>query len=91
MAAAVLTLACAFGEPIAAAEGPRAEAAGLLDAMSDEELAARVDAAAHLALAELYLDRYADAGAHAERALAVGRATGKRSPPSCPPLRASGC
>ena len=40
-----------------------------MDAMSDEELAGRIDAAAHLAAAELYLDRYEDASAHAERAL----------------------
>ena len=35
---------------------------------------ARIDAAAHLAAAEIYLDRYRDAAAHAERALADRRA-----------------
>lgn len=37
----------------------------------------RLDAAAYLAGAELYLDRYEEAGAHAERAMAVGLATGQ--------------
>ena len=54
-----------------------AEAARLVDALTDAELARRLDAASHLAGAELYLHRYLDAGAHAERALAVGRATGQ--------------
>ena len=49
----------------------------LVDALSDAELARRLDAAGHLAGAELYLHRFLDAGAHAERALAVGRATGQ--------------
>ena len=49
----------------------------LVDALSDAELARRLDAAGHLAGAELYLHRFVDAGAHAERALAVGRATGQ--------------
>ena len=39
------------------------------------ELALRLDAAANLAGAELYLDRYDDAEAHAERAISIGRAT----------------
>ena len=54
-----------------------AEAARLVDSLSDAELARRLDAASHLAGAELYLHRFLDAGAHAERALAVGRATGQ--------------
>jgi ATP/maltotriose-dependent transcriptional regulator MalT len=72
----VLALACAFVGRIDAAEAHRARAASIVDAMRDDQLAARIDAAAHVAAAELYLDRYHEAGVHAERALAVGRATG---------------
>ena len=35
--------------------------------MTDDDLAARLDAAAHLAGAEGYLDHFAEALAHAER------------------------
>ena len=84
MAAAVLALACAWGGEIEAAEGPRARAAELIDAMSDDELAGRIDACAHLAAAELYLDRYREAEAHAERALAVARSTGQQFPTLVP-------
>jgi DNA-binding CsgD family transcriptional regulator len=53
------------------------EAAALVADLDDAALALRLDAAANLAGAELYLDRYEDAGAHAERALSVARATGQ--------------
>jgi DNA-binding NarL/FixJ family response regulator len=53
------------------------EAVALVDALSDDQLALRLDAAAWLAGAELHLGRYADADAHGGRALAVGRATGQ--------------
>ena len=53
------------------------EAAALVDSLSDDELARHLDAGAWLAGAELYLDRYAEADAHATRALAVARATGQ--------------
>jgi DNA-binding CsgD family transcriptional regulator len=59
------------------AETRRAEAAALIDAMPDAELAQRLDALTHLAGTELYLHRFADANAHAQRALANGRATGQ--------------
>ena len=82
----VLTLACAFTGEIDAAEEHRGRAAAIVDSMSDEQLAARIDAAAHLGAAELYLDRYLEAGTHAERALAVGRATGILFPTLVPTL-----
>ena len=41
---------------------------------------ARPDAASWLAAAELYLDRYAEADAHASRALGLARATGRGDP-----------
>jgi DNA-binding NarL/FixJ family response regulator len=53
------------------------EAAALVDALTDEDLARRLDAATHLAGAETYLQRFADAQRHAERAMAVGHATGQ--------------
>ena len=59
------------------AEAQCDEAAELIDAMADEESARRLDALAHLAGAELYLDRFAAGGDHAERALSIGRATGQ--------------
>jgi ATP/maltotriose-dependent transcriptional regulator MalT len=53
------------------------EAAGLVDSLADDELARHLEAAAWLAGVELYLDRYAEGEAHANRALAVARATGQ--------------
>ncbi len=82
----MLALACAWGGATAEAEAARDEAAALIGAMSDDELAGSIDAAAHLAAAELYLDRYEEAVAHAERALAVGRATGQLFPTLVPTL-----
>jgi len=58
-------------------ESNRSEAAALVDSLSDGELARHLEAAAWLAGVELYLDRYAEADAHANRALAVARATGQ--------------
>jgi DNA-binding NarL/FixJ family response regulator len=59
------------------AESNRSEAAALVDSLSDDELARHLEAAAWLAGVELYLDRYAEADAHANRALAVARASGQ--------------
>jgi DNA-binding CsgD family transcriptional regulator len=52
----------------------------LVDGLSDHELSLRPDAASWLAAAELYLDMYAEADAHASRALAIARATGRADP-----------
>jgi ATP/maltotriose-dependent transcriptional regulator MalT len=76
-AIAQLALAASFDNRIPEAEAARDEAATLVDDLSDEELAVRLDAAANLGGAELYLDRFDEAGEHARRALAVGRATGR--------------
>ena len=62
---------------VAEAETYRSEAAALVDSLSDEELALRLDAAINLAGAELYLDRFDETGVHAERVVAVARATGQ--------------
>jgi DNA-binding CsgD family transcriptional regulator len=61
-------------------DGARAqatEAAALVDALSDDELAPRLDALAYLSCAEVYLDRFEAGGDHAKRALDIGRATGQ--------------
>jgi DNA-binding NarL/FixJ family response regulator len=60
------------------ARSARADAAALVDSLSDDELARRLDAAVWLAAAELYLDLYAEADEHAGRALTLARATGQR-------------
>ncbi len=65
------------------------QATALLAAMPDEELGARVDAAAYLASAATYLDRYDEAVAHAERALRLGRAAGHLHPTLLPALGAA--
>jgi ATP/maltotriose-dependent transcriptional regulator MalT len=59
------------------AESNCSEAAALVDSLSDDELASHLEAAGWLAGVELYLDRYAEADAHGNRALAVARATGQ--------------
>jgi DNA-binding CsgD family transcriptional regulator len=78
-AAALAVLARAFswgGEPIRG-EQVCAEATAIMDTLTDEQLAGRLDAVVELAGAEIYLDRFVEAAAHAERALAVGRSTGQ--------------
>ena len=76
-ALAVRALAGAVGGRAAEGRAHRAEAAELIDGLSDDELGRRLDALAHLATAELYLDHFTATGAHAERALRIGRATGQ--------------
>jgi DNA-binding NarL/FixJ family response regulator len=82
IAAALATAALAQASTgrIEAALASRAEAAAIVDAMSDDQLALRLDAAGWLAAAELYLDRYADADTHASRVLALARSTGDGNP-----------
>ena len=53
------------------------EATELVDGLSDEEVARRLDALAHLTGADVWLDRFPAATRHAQRALEIGRATGQ--------------
>jgi ATP/maltotriose-dependent transcriptional regulator MalT len=76
-ALAMPALADAMTGPIETARSRHAEAAALLDGLSDDELSLRPEAAAWLAAAELYLDLYTEADAHASRALRLARATGR--------------
>lgn len=55
----------------------RDRAAQTIDGLSDADLAGHLDAIVHLAGAELYLHLFEEASAHAQRTLAVGRATGQ--------------
>jgi ATP/maltotriose-dependent transcriptional regulator MalT len=80
-AAAVMpAFASAMTGPTEEARRRRAEAAALVDELSDDELSARPHTAGWLAIAEVYLDLYAEADAHATRALALARATGEGDP-----------
>jgi tetratricopeptide (TPR) repeat protein len=76
-AAATLVLASLLAGEVGAARTQRDEATALVYALSDDELALHLDAAANLARAELHLDRYDKACELAERTLAVARATGQ--------------
>ena len=85
-ATALMALAEACASRTAEAVAHRAEAVLLIDGLSDAELATRLAAAGYLANAELYLDRFAQAVEHAERGLAIARATGQMSPTLVPAL-----
>jgi ATP/maltotriose-dependent transcriptional regulator MalT len=77
-AAARLALASTFCGSVDLAETACAEATRLIETMPDEELAPYLERAAiSLAAAELYLDRYEEAGRHAEHVVAVAQATGR--------------
>jgi tetratricopeptide (TPR) repeat protein len=80
-AAAVMSaFADAMTGPTQAARSRRAQAAALVDELSDDELSLRPDVAGWLAIAEVYLDLYAEADAHASRALGLARASGQGDP-----------
>jgi ATP/maltotriose-dependent transcriptional regulator MalT len=76
-AVAVLAFGNAASGATEEAQAHLLEAAILVGDLDDATLALRLDAAANLAGAELYLDRYEEAAAHAERALSVARKTGQ--------------
>jgi DNA-binding CsgD family transcriptional regulator len=76
-ALAARALASAVGGRAAEGRAYSAEAATLIDRLADDQLGGRLDALAHLATAEFYLENFEGAGSHAERALRIGRATGK--------------
>ncbi|HEX8103531.1 MAG TPA: AAA family ATPase [Solirubrobacteraceae bacterium] len=52
-------------------------AAAMIDALPDRVIAERLVGIATLSTAELFVDRFAEANAHVERAIAIGRATGQ--------------
>lgn len=74
---AIYARALAWGGEAQRGEAVRSEAAALIDALSDEDVARRLDALVDLAGSEIYLDCFEEAARHSERALQVGRATGQ--------------
>jgi DNA-binding CsgD family transcriptional regulator/tetratricopeptide (TPR) repeat protein len=76
-ALAVLVLAESSEGPVWDAQAHCSRAAALTDGMSDEELAADLDALANLCGAEFQLQRYSQAETHAERGLALARLTAR--------------
>jgi DNA-binding CsgD family transcriptional regulator len=80
-AAAVMSaFAYAMTGPTDIARLRRAEAAALVDGLSDDDLSVRPHTAGWLAIGEVYLDLYAEADAHASRALELTRMTGQGDP-----------
>ena len=76
-ALAVRAWAGAFAGDPERAQTHYEEAAAAVDELTDEELAQRLEPLAHLATADLYLDRFPAATRHAQRALRIGRETGQ--------------
>ena len=73
-------LADAMTGPTDRARSSRGEAAAAVDGLSDDELSLRPDTAGWLAIAEVYIELFAEADAHASRALALARASGRGDP-----------
>lgn len=63
-------------EELGVARGHRAEAATILDSLSDERVATRLDALFYLGWAERLLEDYGRSAAHLGRAIAVAKAAG---------------
>jgi DNA-binding CsgD family transcriptional regulator len=74
---AMAAMAHAYAGRISDAQSAADAARELVDSLRDDELADCVAAAQFLALAEMYLERFADGEAHALRAVTVARATGQ--------------
>jgi signal transduction histidine kinase/tetratricopeptide (TPR) repeat protein len=76
-AASALTLGEAAAGQIGAAREHREEALALVGRLSDPELAPRLEALFYLGWAENYLEHYDAALSHADRGIAIARATGE--------------
>jgi len=76
-AASALALSEAAAGQIAAAREHREEAFALVERLSDAELAPRLESLFYLGWAENYLEHYGEALAHADRGIAIARATGE--------------
>ena len=63
--------------PRRGADAARVESAAGLDALPDEQLAARLDAPYYLGFAEYFCEHYDDAARHFRRGIAVSRAAGQ--------------
>jgi len=76
-AAGAHLMACALGGRVTEAQRIRPGVIELIDDLSDEELAERLDAIGCLAAAEMYLDEFEDVVTHGRRGIKVGRASGR--------------
>ncbi len=76
-AASALALGEAAAGQIGAAREHRQTAFELVERLSDAELAPRLESLFYLGWAENYLEHYGDALAHADRGIAIARATGE--------------
>ena len=76
-AASLVARAQAFGGETAKAMRSRTVAADLVDRLTDDDIASRLDAATHLAGAEFHLGMLPEAAYHAERALSAASASGQ--------------
>ena len=76
-ALSVLALAEGSEGPVSDAQAHCSQAATLVDAMPDEELVGGLDALADLCAAEYQLQRFVESEAHAQRGLALTRASGR--------------
>ena len=76
-AASLVARAQAFGGETAEAKRSRTVAADLVDRLTDDDIASRLDAATHLAGAEFHLGMLPEAAYHAERALSAASASGQ--------------
>ena len=74
---AIRAAGAALSGAIDEAQAHREQAAKLVDTLTDDELARRLDTLFHLATAEVNLDHFEDVCQHTERALRIGRATGQ--------------
>lgn len=77
VAEAVLAAACSFTGDADEGKVHCREAARLIDAMDDHDLAVHLEAAGHLAAAEMYLEWFDRTATHAARGVAVARAAGR--------------
>jgi ATP/maltotriose-dependent transcriptional regulator MalT len=75
--AAIVSMACAYADRVDEARARGAEAVALVDSLSDDELAGRIDAAANLGNTETYIGHLEDAVRHLDRGLSVSLATGR--------------
>jgi signal transduction histidine kinase len=76
-AASALALSEAAAGQIGAAREHREEALALVERLSDAELAPRLETLYYLGWAENYLEHYDEVLAHADRGIAIARATGE--------------
>jgi len=76
-ASAAACTACALTGRVKEAQAHQAAAAAMIGALADDVLTRRLNAVEHLVVAEISLDRYHEAAAHAGRAIELARTSGQ--------------